>query len=133
MQYEIEYLGGHPEWGKPQNVNLTINKIRGYIDLDPRGFLVMGKGIRIHKENILNVSFENIGSRSVGKTVAGALVGGALTGGIGFLVGGAIGANKKNLSELFLVIKYKERELTVILKTGKNTEKIYSEINSLFI
>lgn len=133
MPYEVEYLGGHPEWGKPQNATLTINKNRCFVDLDPRGFMAIGKGIRIHKENILNVSFENIGSRSAGKTVAGALVGGALTGGIGFLVGGAIGANKKNLSEIFLVVKYKERELTIILKTGKNTEKIYSEINSLFI
>ncbi len=133
MPYEIEYLGGHPEWGKPQSANITINKIRGHLDLDPRGFMASGRGIRIHKENILSVSFENIGSRSAGKAVAGALIGGVLTGGIGLLIGGAMGAKKKNLSELFLLIKYKERELTIILKTGKNTERIYSEINSLFI
>jgi len=133
MPYEIEYLGGHPEWDKPQNANITINKVRGFLDLDPRGFMANGKGIRIHKENILNVSFEKAASRSAGKTVAGALIGGALTGGIGLLLGGALGAKKKNLSELFLLIKYKEHELTIVLKTGKNTERIYSEINSLFI
>ena len=36
-------------------------------------------------------------------------------------------------SELYLTICYKEREFVVVLKTGKQTERIYSEINSILI
>jgi hypothetical protein len=132
MAYEIEYLGGHPLWGNPKKANLTVNKSSGYLILEGRGFLESGTKISIDKKDIHGVSFEKGGSRSVGKTLAGAVIGGALTGGIGLLVGGALGAKKKNLSELYVTFVYNQRELVMVLKTGKNTDKIYSEVNSLF-
>ena len=78
------------------------------------------------------ISNEKSGHRSVGKTAAGAIVGGVLTGGIGLIVGGALGARKQNTSEVFVTYKYNGVELTLNLKPGKNTDKVYAWINSVF-
>lgn len=133
MQYTIEYQGGHPLWSKPEKAIISTNKDFGAIYLRPNSIFSLSKPITINKDDIISVDFERSSSRSAGKAVAGALIGGVLTGGIGLLVGGALGAKKKNLSELYLRIKYNDRELMIALKTGKDTEKIYSEINSLFV
>jgi hypothetical protein len=133
MVYDIEYDGGHPSWNKPQKASFYIDYCNNTIELESRGLLNNSKNISIKKDNIIDVSFDKATSRSAGKTVAGALIGGMLTGGIGLLIGGALGAKKKNLSELFIRIIYNEREFIIALKTGKYTERIYSEINSLFV
>ncbi|HLP03843.1 MAG TPA: hypothetical protein VK152_00300 [Paludibacter sp.] len=133
MIYDIEYEGGHPLWAKPVKMFIEIPKSNDSILLKPYGFLNTFSQIKILKEDIIDISFDKISTRSAGKTVVGALIGGVLTGGIGLLVGGAIGAKSKNKSQLFLTIKYNEREFTVVLKTGKYTEKVYAGINGLFI
>jgi len=132
MAYEIEYLGGHPLLNKPEKLILSTNKDFQSIYFRPKSTWSTTKSITIEIKDIISVDFEKSGSRSAGKTVAGALIGGVLTGGIGLLVGGALGASKKNQSELYITIKYNDREFMISLKTGKNTDKIYSEINSLF-
>lgn len=133
MEYNIEYEGGHPQWDKPTKAILTVDKKEKKITLSPKSIFSIQKPITISTKEILSIDFEKNASRSAGKTVAGALIGGALTGGVGLLIGGALGAKKKNLSELYLTICYKEREFVVVLKTGKQTERIYSEINSILI
>ena len=132
MQYTIEYQGGHPLWSKPEKVILSTNKDFGAIYLRPNSIFSLSKPITINKEDLISIDFEKQSSRSAGKTVAGALIGGVLTGGVGLLVGGAIGAKKKNQSELYLTIRYNDREFVVSFKTGKETDNIYSEINGLF-
>ena len=128
---EIEYLGGHPKWDKPRSVYIVIKESQ--IKLIPSGFWSAGDApLIISKDVIINVDFEKSSSRSAGKAVAGAIVGGVLTGGIGLLVGGALGARAKNKSELYIYFKYNDREFNLVLKTGKNTEKIYSQINAMF-
>ncbi|MEI7675751.1 MAG: hypothetical protein WCJ03_03135 [Bacteroidales bacterium] len=133
MTYEIEYEGGHPQWGSPCKAFIEIDKSGKCVKLNPRGFLNINKPLTIEKTNIVDVTFEKAGTRSAGKTVAGALIGGVLTGGVGLLLGGALGARKKNLSELYIHFNYNDRIFIIVLKTGKRTESIYSAINSLFV
>lgn len=132
MAYDVEYLGGHPLWSKPLKAELVVDNVKKIVVLKTNSFWNDIKPLEISSDEIVDITFEKMGKRSAGKTVAGALIGGVLTGGIGLLVGGAIGANKKNLSEMYINITYKGREFSIALKTGKKTEKIYSEINSLF-
>ena len=132
MSYDIEYLGGHPKVANPSKAVINIDKESKVIEIKHRGFSVPFTPIFIMRGDIKGVSYERAGSRSVGKTAAGAIVGGVLTGGVGLLIGGALGARKKDKSQLFLTIDYLGREFTVILKTGKYTDNIYAEINGLF-
>lgn len=121
----VEYLGGYPKWINPCKVNFSIED----------NSIVLKKGIdsmRISKDEIIAISNEKSGTRSAGKVATGAIVGGVLTGGIGLIVGGVLGAGKKDTSEIFVVYKYKETELTLNLRPGSNTDKIYSWINSVF-
>lgn len=123
---EIDYVGGYPLWDKPCKITFCI------IDND----IVLKKGYSnfiLKSEDIISISNERSGSRSLGKAAAGALVGGILTGGIGLVAGGLIGGKKKNTSEMFITYRYKENQLTLILRTGKNTDKIYAWINSTYI
>lgn len=53
---------------------------------------------------LTNVEWEESHARSVGKAAAGAIIGGALTGGVGAVVGGAIGAKRKDTSKAFITI-----------------------------
>lgn len=132
IKYEIEYLGGHPAYGKTSKALLQVNNEFGYVEITGKGAFPAFHKMHISKNSIVDVSFEKKGNRSVGKAAAGALIGGVLTGGVGLLVGGALGARRKNKSELFVRIIYNEREFDVVLKTGKDTDKIYAEIVSLF-
>lgn len=123
--FDVEYLGGYPQWLTPCKVNFSIENTS----------ILLRKGsetFKIPKEDIVAISNEKSGHRSVGKTAAGALVGGVLTGGIGLIVGGALGARKKDTSEVFVTYKYNGAELTLNLKPGKNTDKVYAWINSVF-
>lgn len=123
--FDVEYLGGYPQWLTPCKVNFSIENTS----------IVLRKGsetFKLPKEDIVAISNEKSGHRSVGKTAAGALVGGVLTGGIGLIVGGALGARKKDTSEVFVTYKYNGAELTLNLKPGKNTDKVYAWINSVF-
>ncbi len=86
----------------------------------------------INKTDIVDIRFEEKGNRSVGKAATGAIVGGVLTGGIGVIAGAALGAKKKNTSELFIDYTHKERIFTMRLNTGKNTEPVYNRIIKLF-
>ena len=123
--FDVDYLGGYPKWPTPCKVNFSIDG----------SSIVLRKGsetFQIQKDEILAISNEKSGHRSVGKTAAGAIVGGVLTGGIGLIVGGALGARKQNTSEVFVTYKYNGSELTLNLKPGKNTDKVYAWINSVF-
>lgn len=129
--YEIEYLGGHPDWKNPCNIYLSVIPVNKNILLQQRGFSE-GKKLLIDSDEILGVDFEQNSSRSIGKAAAGAIIGGILTGGIGLLAGGAIGASSKDKSMLYVKIDYDGRPFQVIFKSGKHTNSIYSEICSLF-
>lgn len=123
--FEVEYLGGYPKWPMPCKVNFSIEE----------SSILLRKGselFKISKDEIVAISNEKSGHRSIGKTATGAIVGGVLTGGIGLIVGGALGARKKNTSEVFVTYKYNGAELTLNLKPGKNTDKVYAWINSVF-
>lgn len=125
LGFDVDYLGGYPKWPNPCKVNFSIDG----------SSIVLQKGsesFRIQKDEILAISNEKSGHRSVGKTAAGAIVGGVLTGGIGLIVGGALGARKQNTSEVFVTYNYNGVELTLNLKPGKNTDKVYAWINSVF-
>lgn len=122
---EVRYLGGYPKWITPATAKLSISN--SSILLKKPGEICV-----ISKDDIIEVSNEKSRQRSVGKTVGGAIAGGVLTGGLGFMVGGAIGAKSKNTSELYVTYKYKDRDVTLHLQTGNNTDKIYAWINSLF-
>lgn len=123
--FEVEYLGGFPRWINPCKVNFSIRESN----------IVLTKGsdrMVISKDMIVSISNERSGIRSIGKTAAGAIVGGVLTGGIGLIVGGALGARRSDTSEIFITYNYNGVELTLNLKPGKNTDKVYAWINSVF-
>ena len=121
----VEYLGGYPHWTKPGKVNFSVKGSAIHITNG-------SEKLTLEKELIVAISNEKSSHRNVGKTAAGAIVGGVLTGGIGLIVGGAIGAKKRDTSEMYLTYKYESVELTMHLKTGKKTDKIYSWINSIY-
>lgn len=130
MIYKVKYQGGYPTWDTPKSVEISIKDDK--LMIQESGFATLNRIILIPKNDIVDISFEKMSTRSAGKTVGGAIVGGVLTGGIGFLVGGAIGASKKNKSELYIAYKYNNRELVLSIEAGSNVNKIYSMINSLF-
>lgn len=132
VKYEVEYLGGHPKLAHTGKAYINVNETSKEVQISPRGLLSPVQRVNIHKDIIIDVSTEKMSSRSAGKTAAGALIGGVLTGGVGLIVGGALGARKKNKTELYLTINYNEKAFNVVLKTGKDTDRIYSEIVSLF-
>lgn len=123
--FEVEYLGGYPKWTDPCKVTFCIN--------DSNILLKKGSDLMIlNKHDIVSISNEKSAHRSVGKTAAGAVVGGLLTGGVGLIVGGALGARRKDTSEVYITYMYNGVELTLNLKAGKNSDKVYSWINSVF-
>lgn len=132
QNYEIEYLGGHPDWPKSTNIYFQVKPENKNIMLQERGFLSLNRRLIIDAEEITAIDLDDKKSRSVGKTAAGAIVGGMLTGGIGLIAGAAIGATTKNLSNIYITIDYDGRLFKVIFKTGKYTNQIYSEICGLF-
>src|SRR5665647_1968895 len=92
--YEIEYLGGHPDWPKSSNIYFQVKPENKNIMLQERGFLTLNRRLIIDAEEITSVDLEDKKSRSIGKSAAGAIIGGILTGGIGLIAGAAIGASK---------------------------------------
>ena len=130
--YEIEYLGGHPDWVEPCKIVLKIVSNNKNILLRKITIKNEVKMLLIDTDEIISIDLEDKQTRSLGKAAAGAIIGGILTGGIGLLAGGAIGGSKKNLSNIFITIDYDGKPFRVILKTGKYTNIIYAEICSLF-
>ena len=127
---KIEYKGGHPTFTKPCTVTVQVDESTKSLKLVP-GFWSAMEGVTIKGEEISNISFDEKSKRSVGKAAAGAIIGGVLTGGIGLLIGGALGAHKKDISNLFITIKHHDRELDVILKAGKKADEIYGAIAAI--
>lgn len=125
----LEYKGGHPDFAKPRTTGLEI--LKDGIRIRSSNFGHGGANVKIDKDDIVHVSFEEKGSRSVGKTAVGAVVGGVLTGGLGLIAGGALGAMKKDVSNLYITIKYHNREYDVIIKAGKKAAEIYGAIANI--
>ena len=126
---KLEYKGGHPGFAKPCTVDLEIEK--DGIRLRSLNFMDSRASVKIDKTDIVHISFEEKGSRSVGKTAVGAVVGGVLTGGLGLIAGGALGAMKKNVSNLHITINHHNREYEVIIKAGKKAAEIYGAIANI--
>ena len=124
---KIQYLGGHPEMTKPGNVNIDISKGNKTIKISGGGIFSF-KEILIPAAKINNVSFDEKSKRSAGKAAAGAVIGGVLTGGIGLLAGAILGGKRRDDSNLYITISHDQREFDIILKGGKDTQKLYAEL-----
>lgn len=84
-----------------QNAVLTAGKKRGQVEISVP--FAGKKGW-----TLTSVEWEESHARNVGKAAAGVIVGGVLTGGVGAVVGGAIGAKRKDTSKAYIVIVDKE-------------------------
>lgn len=71
---------------------------------------------------LLGIHREEAYTRSAGRVATGALIGGILTGGVGAIVGGALGAKEKDVSDYFLDFADYEtkQEFTVQVKLQKS-------------
>lgn len=87
--------------------------------------------VKIKRDDILGISFDEKSKRSIGRTAAGAVIGGVLTGGIGLLVGGALGAMRKDISNLYITVNVGGRQHEIILKAGKQADNIYAAISGI--
>jgi hypothetical protein len=116
---KIEYKGGHPLLSRPCNIDLITHNHLRMIQIREHGFLST-INFHISLDDIISVSFEEKSNRSVGKAAAGALIGGAL------------GARKKNSSILYLTVEFKEKNFVMILQAGKQADNIYSALNSMW-
>ncbi len=128
---KIEYKGGHPKLIRPGTINVKIDEFKKSVILEPSSFWATEGKVTINADEIISMSFDEKSKRSVGKAAAGAIIGGVLTGGVGLLVGGALGARKKDTSNLYITIKHNEREMDIILKAGKKADKIYAAISAI--
>jgi hypothetical protein len=124
----IEYKGGHPDIIKPCSVSVTVDDFYKEIILKGTGFYSIIEKAVIKVSDIISISFDEKSKRSIGRTAAGAVIGGVLTGGIGLLVGGAIGAARRDISNLFITANINGRERVIILKAGKQADEIYAAI-----
>jgi hypothetical protein len=124
----IEYKGGHPDMAKPCTISLTVDDYYKEIILKGTGFFSITEKATIKVADIINISFDEKTKRSIGRTVAGAAIGGVLTGGIGLLVGGALGAGRRDISNLYITANINGKEKTIILKAGKQADDIYATI-----
>ncbi|MDO9152694.1 MAG: hypothetical protein Q7U47_03120 [Paludibacter sp.] len=129
---DIKYKGGHPKMPKPFSAIIETDTFNKEITIKNAEFFGLNEKVVLDYDEIIHISFDEKSKRSAGKAVIGAIVGGLLTGGIGFLAGAAFGGKKKDVSDLYLTIKYNDHEFDIILHTGKNTEKIYAEIIGMF-
>jgi hypothetical protein len=127
---KVEYKGGHPVLTELCSITIKIDPDAKTIELVP-GFWSGLNPVTINANEIAGVSFDEKSKRSVGKAAAGAIIGGVLTGGVGLLVGGAIGARKKDVSNIYITIRHNDRELDVILKAGKKADDIYASIAAI--
>ncbi len=127
---KIEYKGGHPKMTKPCTVDVLINEEMKFIKLNESGWMGSAS-VTLYSHDILNISLDEKSKRSLGKSAAGAIIGGVLTGGIGLVAGGLIGARSKNDSVIYLTIAPNGKELNVMLKAGKQADKIYAAIASI--
>jgi hypothetical protein len=128
----IKYKGGHPQLPKPFTAIIEIDTFNKEIIIKNDEFWGLGEKILMDYDEIIEINFAEKSNRSAGKAVTGAIIGGLLTGGIGLIAGAFLGGSKKNISDLYLTIKYNDREFEIVLNTGKYTEKIYAEIIGMF-
>ena len=84
-----------------QSAVLSVGKQRGQVEISVP---FAGK----KDWTLKSIEWEESHARSVGKAAAGAIIGGALTGGVGAVVGGAIGAKRKDTSKAFITIADQE-------------------------
>lgn len=119
-QTAFEVIGGQNYFNKAMaNMYKMVeekNKGEGIVTIQKKLYYFLG----INK----NISHE----RSAGKTGAGAVIGTVLAPGIGTIIGGAIGAKKKDTSTFFLDFADYEtkQKFTVQVKPIKNTTDISS-------
>jgi len=131
-QFEkIDYKGGHPLLVRPTTINVKIDETRKQVTLEPSSIWSTEAKVTINADDIVTMSFDEKSKRSVGKAAAGAIIGGVLTGGIGLLVGGALGAHKKDISNLYITIRHNNREMDIVLKAGKKADAIYAAISAI--
>lgn len=126
----VDYKGGHPKLRNPGTVTVEVDdfdKCIRIIKSDWSG----SEAVLIDNDEIINISLDERTKRSMGKAATGAIIGGVLTGGIGLLAGGLIGGRKKDTSNVYITIAPNGREIDIILKAGKNAEKIYAEIAAI--
>lgn len=93
---EFEYIGGHPKIQK-KKVKVRKGNKPNEIIIDDVLAPVTG--------TLIEYQWGEKAVRSVGKAATGAIVGGVLTGGVGAIIGGAIGAKKKDNSILTLAVE----------------------------
>jgi len=127
MDFQVKYLGGHPEIAKPGDITISINKTSKYLELKAG---IFSDKIKVFAREIVDISFEEKHKRSAGGALKGAIIGGVLTGGLGFLAGAALGGKRKDDSTIYLTINYNNREFDIILKAGKRTDDLYAAIIS---
>ena len=91
--------------------------------------------VTIKKKNYyyLGSHLEQSHTRSAGKTAAGAIIGGVLTGGVGAVVGGAIGARKKDTSLIWIDLADYEtkQEFSIQVKPYNKSQNKISEFTSI--
>ncbi|MDE3251209.1 MAG: hypothetical protein KGO92_00290 [Bacteroidota bacterium] len=132
ITYDVEYLGGHPEWPFTCKIELTVRKTYREIFIKEKGFLSANRHLYIKSDEIISIDFEEKKNRSIGKVATGAVIGGILTGGIGLLAGGVLGSGRKNNSNLYITITRNGKEFNMVFKTGKYTNAIYAATCGLF-
>lgn len=126
----IEYKGGHPYLTNPRKVDVIIDPYNHEMTIKESKFLAP-LSVKIKQDDILGISFDEKSKRSIGRTAAGAVIGGVLTGGIGLLVGGALGAMRKDISNLYITVNVGGRQHEIILKAGKQADNIYAAISGI--
>lgn len=126
----IEYIGGHPFLTRPRKVNVIVDPIAHEVMLKEAKF-VAPLSVTIKRDDIIDITYDEKSKRSIGKTAAGAVLGGVLTGGIGLIVGGAIGATRRDISNLYFTVNVAGRQHNIILKAGRMADDIYAAINGL--
>ncbi len=125
----ILYLGGLPHPYSVGKISVTVDQKNHCIAFHQPGH----QNITIPKSYIMDVRTSVIKSRSLGKAIAGYCLGNLINKQYGGLIGAALGAKRKDESELFIDYAKSNQIRTIFLKPGKKVWDLYAAVYSLII
>ncbi|MCB9245958.1 MAG: hypothetical protein H6606_05960 [Flavobacteriales bacterium] len=127
--YRLQYEGGLPDITNPCKVIVRFKDDQAIITfLDIR---YLGKKVLIKPQDIVELSEDSEHVRSAGRIAGGVLTGGCLLGPLGWLLGGALGAKRKRVHDIKLIVIYKGEPTRIYFTPSVDALALYHQFKRL--